>query len=134
MAAFEAPEGQLSGRGTLAVQLLTWTTRPEALLSAGRKALITEIAPKTLTSNSRRMASSASTSIGPGVRIPALLISRSTPAAPTLADISPAQAFTASGLVMSQTVRVTRPPQASFRSLISGGTKAGPKTTYPLPA
>ncbi len=83
MAAFDAPDGPLNGSGTLAVQVLTWTMRPRAFLNAGRNAFMTDRAPKTLTSNSRRIASSGRTSIGPGVRMPALLIRISRPEPPS---------------------------------------------------
>src|SRR5258705_4601461 len=79
MAALEAPDGPLKGNGMLAVHVLTWTMRPRAFLSAGRNALMIDRAPNTLTSNSRRIASSERTSIGPGVRMPALLIRISRP-------------------------------------------------------
>src|SRR5260221_1989558 len=119
MAALDAPDGPLKGSGTLAVQVLTWTMRPRAFLSAGRNEFMTDRAPNTLTSNSRRIASSGRISIGPGVRIPALLIRISRPESPRASDTPAAQAFTDSSLVMSQTVRLTRPPKASFRSLTS---------------
>ena len=89
---------------------------------------MTESAPNTLTSNSLRMASSSNTSIGPGVRMPALLIRRSRPFSPSASDAARAQSFTASGLVMLQTVRLTRPPEASFRSWTSASAKAVPNT------
>jgi len=47
MAALEAPDGPLKGNGMLAVQVLTWTMRPRAFLSAGRNALMTDKAPNT---------------------------------------------------------------------------------------
>src|ERR1700721_1963484 len=103
MAALDAPDGPLKGSGTLAVQVLTWTMRPRAFLSADRNELMTDRAPNTLTSNSRRMASSGRTSIGPGVRMPALLIRISRPESPGASDTPAAQARTASFLALPQT-------------------------------
>src|SRR6202163_238250 len=99
MAALDAPDGPLKGSGKLAVQVLTWTMRPRAFLSAGRNEVMTDSAPNTLTSNSRRIASSGRTSIGPGVRMPALLIRISRPESPRASDTPAAQAFTDSSLV-----------------------------------
>src|SRR6267154_3354334 len=73
MAALDAPDGPLKGSGTLTVQVLTWTMRPRAFLNADRNEFMTDRAPNTLTSNSRRIASSGSTSIGPGVRMPGIV-------------------------------------------------------------
>src|ERR1700722_18474987 len=131
MAALDAPDGPLNGSGRLAVHVLICTMRPRAFRSAGRKAFTTDNAPKTLTSNSRRMASSGNTSSGPGVRIPALLISRSRPwPSPSAADTRPAQAFTSGSLAMSQSDRLTRLSEACT----SASVIAVPKTAYPFSA
>src|SRR6266702_2412072 len=126
MAAFDAPDGPLKGNGKLAVQVLTWTMRPRVLLKADRNALITERAPKTLTSNSRRIAPSSNASSGPGVKIPALLIS-STRHYVRLST-SRAQLLTAASSVISQTVRVTVPLEACLRLATSSAERAVPNT------
>ena len=51
--------------------------------------------------------------------MPALLIRISRPESPRASDTLAAQAFTDSSLVMSQTVRLTRPSEASFKSWTS---------------
>src|SRR5882762_2424144 len=112
MAAFDAPDGPLKGSGKLAVHVLICTIRPRASRSADRKAFITEMAPNTLTSNSRFTAASGNTSSGPGVRIPALLMRRSRPAAPTASDTPRAQLWTLFSSVMSQMLNATLPPEA----------------------
>src|SRR6266436_1092501 len=126
-AAFDAPEGPLKGSGKVAVQVLTCTIRPRASRKAGRKAFTTASAPNTFTSNSRRIAERASTSSGPGVKIPALLMRRLSPPS-VLALTSRAQSFTAASSVMSQRLRVTAPPDACLRSAISSGDIAVPNT------
>ena len=50
----------------MAVIVLIWTIRPRAFRRAGRKEFTTARAPKTLTSNSCRIALSGRTSSGPG--------------------------------------------------------------------
>src|SRR5260370_28270280 len=134
MDAFDAPEGPLKGSGTLAVHVLTWTMRPRALRNAGRKALMTERAPNTLTSNSRRMAASGRTSIGPGVRMPALLIKRSRPASLRASDTALVQDCTAASCVMSQIVSRTWPAETPANSRTPASDEAEPHTAQLLAA
>src|SRR6266480_1934224 len=126
-AAFDAPDGPLKGNGNVAVIVLTWTIRPRAFRNAGRKEFTTARAPKTLTSNSCRMALSGRTSSGPGVRIPALLMRRSSRPSFWIVT-SPAQTLTAASLVMSHWPRLTAPPDAFLRSAISSNDIAVPNT------
>src|SRR5258708_1664377 len=131
MAAFDAPDGPLNGSGRLAVQVLICPMRPRAFRSAGKKAFTTDSAPKPLTSNPRRTAYRDNTSSGPGVKIPALLISRSRPRpSPRAADTRSAHAFTSCSFVISQIAMLTRPS----RALTSASVVAVPNTVYPFSA